>query len=172
MEAKEVFIRPEKCTGCLSCRLACAAAHSKAGTFLGAVAAGEKPKTRIFVHRLEGKNLPMNCRHCTDSPCVDACIAASMHVAEGGLVTNHDRQVRCVGCWMCVMSCPFGAIRSTGGDEPRAVKCDRQCAAETGVPACVRACPTGALVYSSVDQFSAAGREDFFRQWLKAGAVR
>lgn len=170
MDFKEVFIRPDRCTGCLSCRLACAAAHSEAGTILGAVAAGEKPKTRIFVHRLEGKNLPMNCRHCTDPPCVDACIANTMHVASDGLVSNHDRQERCIGCWMCVMSCPFGAIRDTGAEDPRAVKCDRQCIFETGIPACVRACPTGALTYGGVDLFSSSSREDFFRHWLK-GAV-
>lgn len=164
---KEVLIRPEKCTGCLSCRLACAVAHSEAGTLFGAVLAGEKPKTRVFVHRLEGKNLPLNCRHCTGAPCVDACITGSMHEAEDGLVTNHDRQERCIGCWMCVMACPFGVIRDTGEAGPRAVKCDRQCAFETGIPACARACPTGALAYEDVDGFSAASRENFFRHWLK-----
>ncbi len=167
MEFKEILIRPDKCTGCLSCRLACAAAHSRAGNFLGAVAAGEKPRARIFVHRAGGKNLPLNCRHCTDPPCVDACVAASMHTAGGGLVTNHDRQERCIGCWMCVMSCPFGAIRDSGEEDPRAVKCDRQCAPGDGLPACVRACPTGALTYGTVDQFSASSREEFLRKWLQ-----
>jgi len=172
MEFIEVLMQPEKCTGCLSCRLACAVAHSKAGTLFGAAAAGEKPKTRIFVHRLEGVNLPLNCRHCTDPPCVDACIAGSMHIADDGLVTNHDRQERCIGCWMCVMACPFGVIRDTGGAAPKAIKCDRQCTFEGGIPACVRACPTGALVYSRVDQFSEASRENFFKHWQKAGLTR
>lgn len=81
-------------------------------------------------------------------------------------MTNHDREERCIGCWMCVMSCPSGAIRDTGGPELRAVKCDRQCAFDTGVPACVRACPTGALTFGRVDAFSAASREGFLRPWL------
>jgi carbon-monoxide dehydrogenase iron sulfur subunit len=165
---KEVLIRPDRCTGCLSCRLACATAHSEAGALLPAVLAGEKTRTRIFVHWVEGKNLPLNCRHCTDAPCVDACVTGSMHVSSDGLVTNHDRQERCIGCWMCVMVCPFGVIRDSGEEEPRAVKCDRQCTFESGIPACVRACPTGALLYGEVDQFSAGGREIFLKRWLKA----
>ncbi len=171
MEFKEIIIRPDNCTGCLSCMLACAAAHSGAGSLLGAVASGEKPKARIFVHRLEGKNLPMNCRHCTSPPCVEACVTGSMHIEPDGLVPNHDRQEMCIGCWMCVTACRFGAIRETGGPDSRAIKCDRQCAFETGIPACVRACPTGAMFYGGVDQYSVAGREFFFRRWLKSGSL-
>lgn len=160
---KQVLIRPELCTGCLSCRLACAVAHSEANTLLGAMLSGEKPKTRIYVHHLEGQNLPLNCRHCTDAPCVDACIANSMHRAEDGLVTNHDRQQSCIGCWMCVMVCPFGVVRETGGGEPRAIKCDRQCLSKEGLPACVQSCPTGALTYEDVEHHSASIREDFIK---------
>lgn len=168
---KQVLIRPELCTGCLSCSLACAVAHSKAGSLFGSILGGEKPKTRFYVHRQGGKNLPLTCRHCTNAPCVDACVVDSMHTNEEGLVTNHDRLDSCIGCWLCVMDCPFGVIRENGEAEPRAIKCDRQCLSDDGQPACVRSCPTGALSFEEVSEYSTKIRENFFKQWLKSGQL-
>lgn len=50
---------------------------------------------------------------------------------------------RCVGCWMCIMVCPVGAIRR-GAGEQIASKCDL-CLGEE-LPACVANCPNEALV--------------------------
>ena len=41
-----------------------------------------------------------------------------------------------------------------------ALKCDRECRDGEGVPACVRACPIGALVYTEVDDYSGTRRSD------------
>ncbi len=88
------------------------------------------------------------CRQCAQAPCADACIS-------GALVINRAsgqvelRESVCIGCGMCVMVCPFGAIwlDDANGNalEPslRAVKCDT-CPTRQD-PACVLACPTGAL---------------------------
>ena len=50
----------------------------------------------------------------------------------------------CVGCWMCVMVCPVGAVR-TGRDRRVASKCDLCMGAD--VPACVANCPNGAILF-------------------------
>jgi Fe-S-cluster-containing hydrogenase component 2 len=50
---------------------------------------------------------------------------------------------RCTGCGKCIAACPFDAIRRVTALDI-AVKCDG-CAAIGGSPACVPACPTGAL---------------------------
>jgi carbon-monoxide dehydrogenase iron sulfur subunit len=62
-----------------------------------------------------------------------------------------DRNMEnCVGCWMCAMVCPYGVIGSH--TEVRvAVKCDRCKSLE--VPACVHACPTGALIFATQREF-------------------
>ena len=56
----------------------------------------------------------------------------------------------CVGCWMCAMVCPYGVIgRHT--EVRMAVKCDR--CKSLDVPACVAACPSGALIYATQREF-------------------
>lgn len=161
----EMLIRYERCLGCRSCELACAVAHSRAGSLAGAVLAGERPAGRIFVSGVEDKKVPLNCRHCDDAPCIDACISGAMHRDATGAVTNEDGPGRCTGCWMCVMVCPYGVIRSDLVQR-RAVKCDRACLDEAGTPACVRACPTGALVQAPVDEVSGKRRREFLLRTL------
>ncbi|MGB9859930.1 MAG: 4Fe-4S dicluster domain-containing protein [Moorellaceae bacterium] len=165
---KEVLINFERCLGCLSCKLACATAHSRSGDLFKAVLEGERPKSRVFVHQMGKVKAPLNCRHCQEAPCIDACIAGAMHRKEDGTVTNAGGEQECTGCWMCVMVCPYGVIRS---DEEglKALKCDRECRDEAGLPACVRACPTGALVYAEVDEYSSRRRVDFLERALRQG---
>jgi carbon-monoxide dehydrogenase iron sulfur subunit len=50
---------------------------------------------------------------------------------------------KCVGCWSCIMVCPIGAIKRNE-ESHQALKCDHCPDLET--PACITACPTGALV--------------------------
>jgi carbon-monoxide dehydrogenase iron sulfur subunit len=62
---------------------------------------------------------------------------------ETGTV-SHDAD-KCVGCWSCVMMCPFGGIAICLEEGRITSKCDL-CGGE-GVPACVAHCPNEALVY-------------------------
>ncbi|BBB92050.1 MAG TPA: 4Fe-4S dicluster domain-containing protein [Methylomusa anaerophila] len=154
---KEILIRPERCMGCHSCEIACTVAHSPTKTLVGALLTDKPPRKQIYVEQVDGFKAPIACRHCEDAPCVDICMTHSLHRTPDGRVTNSDRLSKCLGCWMCIMACPFGVIRKDG-DERRAVKCDRECLDETDSPACVRACPTGALVYATVADFAAVKR--------------
>ncbi len=63
--------------------------------------------------------------------------------------TKHDKD-KCVGCWMCIMSCPFGVLTRQKQDKI-VVKCDL--CADRDVPACVEACPTGALLFGTLKEF-------------------
>ncbi|MFZ5597367.1 MAG: 4Fe-4S dicluster domain-containing protein [Bacillota bacterium] len=157
---REVLITAERCLGCRSCEIACAVAHSEGKNLFKAVAEADRPLKRIFVHRAGGKNIALNCRHCEEAPCIDACIAGAMHRTADGTVDNRGGVGECTGCWMCVMVCPYGVIRSEV-DRRVAVKCDRRCLDESGEPACVRACPTGALKYTEVKDFSRDRRHQF-----------
>lgn len=157
MAVKEVLVNFDRCLGCLSCRLACAVAHSSSRSLFGAVLAGEKPRARIFVHQVGRHKAPISCRHCSDAPCIDACIAGAMYRKEDGTVTNVGGEQQCVSCWMCIMVCPYGVITSDAAGST-ALKCDRNCRDESGIPACVRACPTGALVYTEVEDYGAHRR--------------
>jgi carbon-monoxide dehydrogenase iron sulfur subunit len=58
-------------------------------------------------------------------------------------VVKHNAE-KCVGCWSCIMACPYGVVRVDPG-KTRGVKCDRWDGRDT--PACVQACPNRALVF-------------------------
>lgn len=140
----------ELCNGCLTCVLACAAAHSGSGTIPGAMAEGALSRIQVLPAR--GRAVPVACRHCEDPPCVDACMTGAMRKdPRTGVVTNEGSEQACAGCWMCVMACPYGAITQDVAGKV-AIKCDR-CVGSPS-PACVEACPNLAILLMDVDSFA------------------
>jgi carbon-monoxide dehydrogenase iron sulfur subunit len=67
---------------------------------------------------------------------------------DSGIVYN-DADA-CVGCWSCIMVCPFGAIAMDTANK-KAVQCD-QCRSVGTEPQCVAACPTGALALAIAER--------------------
>ena len=55
-----------------------------------------------------------------------------------------DRE-KCVGCYTCVLVCPYGALRP--GEDGPMEKCQLCLDSSTGEPACVRGCPNRAIVF-------------------------
>jgi carbon-monoxide dehydrogenase iron sulfur subunit len=64
---------------------------------------------------------------------------------ETGLVKVEED--KCVGCWMCIMVCPFGAIFRSE-DSESVLKCDF--CPESPAPVCVENCPQEALALVEV----------------------
>ncbi len=150
---QQIFVKPDRCMGCRSCEIACAVQHSAAKELFAAVAQSPPPRKRLFVEAGRSGAMPVLCRHCEEAPCLNACISGCLYRDDNGLVRRHKE--RCIGCWTCIMVCPFGVITR----DPRAhiaVKCDRCHRRE--IPACVESCPTGALVLVDVDAFPAERR--------------
>ncbi|MHB8835038.1 MAG: 4Fe-4S dicluster domain-containing protein [Candidatus Methylomirabilia bacterium] len=142
-----IYLHQERCTGCRSCEIACAVQHSKSKTLFGAVAESPAPQKRLFVEEAEGHRMPVLCRHCEDAPCVASCITGCLYLDDKGYVRRHKE--RCIGCWTCIMVCPFGVV-TRDRVKHIAVKCDRCHKLE--VPACVNACPTRALELKELDE--------------------
>jgi carbon-monoxide dehydrogenase iron sulfur subunit len=157
---KRLFVRPELCTGCKTCEIACTVEHSRAKTLLGAIMESPPPHTRIYVEAAldNGVKMPMTCRHCDPAPCIAACIPKAMYRATGDVVTNVGGKNACIACGMCVMMCPFGMIARAKAPDGvvMALKCDL--CPDLDVPACVAACPTGALVFATGDDFAHLSR--------------
>lgn len=159
-QPKEIFVQTDRCTGCHSCELACAVAHSAGQTLYSALSEKPVPKPRIYVEWVAPDHaVPIVCRHCEEAPCMHACIAGAIsRTADEVVMTDRDR---CIGCWTCVMVCPYGVI-GRHLEEHKAYRCDR--CPDREIPACVDACPTKALVYQTATDFShdkrrIAGRE-------------
>jgi len=90
-----------------------------------------------------------------------ACIAGAISRSPAGVVeTDADK---CIGCWTCVMVCPYGVI-GRHLEEHKAYRCDRCPDRET--PACVNACPTRALIYQSATGYSRSQRQTASRAML------
>lgn len=148
-QRKEIFIKLDDCVGCLTCVLACAAEHSQAKDIFWAMLEKPSPITRISVEAADGKPIPLLCRHCEDAPCVEACMSGSMQRDPNTQVVTNQED-RCIGCWMCLMACPYGVI-FPGAKKKVAFKCDLCPGREA--PACVDSCPMEALEYKPVEEF-------------------
>ena len=149
-----------KCTGCRGCQLACKqwndlpAEQSEnwgsyqnprtlnANTWLllrfDEIDAGDDGVKWIFRND--------SCMHCTDAACVRVCPSGALtHTKYGTVALN---QKICIGCRECVSACPFDVPQYDAKKETVA-KCD-MCFARLEIdlePACVKACPTGALQF-------------------------
>ena len=169
-EATDVLLIDESlCVRCDNCEKACADVHD--GTSRLDREAGP---TFAEIH------VPTSCRHCEHPHCMKDCPPDAIHRSPNGEVFMNDS---CIGCGNCEKNCPYGVIqlapvdpkrrrpsllswlalglgpepglepKPKGKDIPKkAVKCD-MCKDLTGGAACVRACPTGAAIRVSPDEF-------------------
>ena len=142
---KKIFIKEDYCMGCRLCEIHCITQHSKTKNIIKAYKGGEpKPASRVIVEEEGHLSFAMQCRHCDDAPCLEACLTGAMHRDKktGAVLCDEDK---CVGCWMCIMVCPFGAIARNKEGKKIASKCDL-CYGEE-MPVCVKNCPNRAIVY-------------------------
>lgn len=161
-QPKEIFVRFDRCMGCHTCEIACSVEHSESKSLYGAIAEHPLPKKRIYVEWvLPDDPVPVLCRHCEDAPCMHACISGAITRSEGGAVLTDSE--KCIGCWTCVMVCPYGVI-GRHLQTHKSYRCDRCPDLET--PACVDACPTKALIYRTVEAFSGDLRQTASREML------
>ncbi len=146
---KRIRIIEEYCMGCGLCEVHCLVQHSRSKRIITAY---REERNSIIpgiqVERSGYHSFAVQCRHCEDAPCIEACMTGAMYrdPETGAVLCDTDR---CVGCWMCIMVCPVGAI-ARGADGKVVSKCDL-CIGED-VPVCVENCPNEALVLEDDDE--------------------
>jgi len=140
---KRVYAKEEVCIGCKLCEVYCRTEHSKSKNIIKAHKKEfPRPMARVLVEELRPVSFALQCRHCDEPACVEACITGALTKDESGRVV-HD-EAKCVGCWTCVLVCPHGAPQRDL-ERRKIAKCDLCPDRET--PACVEMCPNEALVY-------------------------
>ena len=140
---KRIVAKEEYCMNCRLCEVHCLVSHSRSKDLIKAFREERgEIVPRITVERLGAVSFAVQCRHCDEPACVEACMTGALSRDPVTGEVTHDPQ-RGVGCWMCVMVCPTGAIRRDKSGHV-AAKCDL--CLETGTPACVANCPNEALV--------------------------
>lgn len=177
-EATDVLLIDESlCVRCDHCEKACAETHQGISRL-----DREAGPTFAYVH------VPTSCRHCEHPHCMKDCPPDAIHRGPNGEIVIEDSCIGCGNCkvycpygviqiaeqkppeplnlfsWLL-----FGKGRGPGerpakthtadGGEPRkiAVKCD-MCEGLSGGSACVRACPTGAAIRVSPQEFMERSR--------------
>lgn len=146
---KRILIDKELCQGCRNCQLACMAEHAADKSVLSLNLEDPANRARNFIEAGPNRQpVPILCRHCDEPACVTACMSGALTKNSDTGTVDHDPE-KCAGCWMCVMSCPFGIIRPDSPKGQVAIKCDF-CSGRP-FPRCVEACPTGALTLIEVE---------------------
>ena len=130
------------CVGCRCCEVACNEQNNNPSDIkwrrVGEMEGGEFP---VFTQLFNS----MSCNHCIDPECLKGCPTNSyIKIDETGIVVHDDDT--CIGCQYCTWNCPYGV--PTYHEERKIVtKChmchERLAVGET--PACVQACPSGAI---------------------------
>jgi len=141
---KKIYVHEEYCVGCGLCEVYCAASHSKYKNDVVKAfkKTGRRPLPRIFFEMRKPLSFGLQCRRCEEPECVKSCITGAMRQdPETGIIVNDEN--RCIGCWTCVVTCPYGMIR-TDNSRKIALKCDF-CIDIGGEPACVANCPNEAI---------------------------
>jgi Fe-S-cluster-containing dehydrogenase component/DMSO reductase anchor subunit len=132
----------DACTGCKACVSAC---HSLNGL--------DDEETWRNVGLLHGGTeaepyqqiVTTACHHCVDPACLNGCpVLAYEKDAETGIVRHLDDQ--CIGCQYCVLKCPYDVPQYSArrGIVRKCDMCHERLAAGEA-PACVQACPSGAI---------------------------
>jgi formate dehydrogenase iron-sulfur subunit len=157
------LIDTTQCIGCKACQVACSewnelrdeVGHNH-GTFDNPhdLSAETWTLMRFTEHENTAGNLEWlirkdGCMHCADPGCLKACPSpgAIVKLANGIVDFNQDH---CIGCGYCITGCPFDVPRISQKDH-KAYKCTL-CSDRVAVglePACVKTCPTGAIVFGS-----------------------
>jgi len=142
---KRILYKEEACIGCGLCEVHCLVQHSKSKDTIKAYKREvPRPLSRVRLEVNRPLAFAIQCQHCEEPPCVTACLSGAMQKdEETGLVT-HDAE-KCIGCWTCIMVCPYGAIKIDTVKRRVVAKCDL--CTELKTPACVTNCPNGALIY-------------------------
>ncbi|MES2027331.1 MAG: formate dehydrogenase subunit beta [Pseudomonadota bacterium] len=161
------LIDVSSCIGCKACQVACMQWNDLRDTVGDTIGTYDNPRdltpeswtvmrfsevempTKDEGMRLEWLIRKDGCMHCDEPGCLKACPAPGAIVKyENGIVDFISEN--CIGCGNCVIGCPFDVPRISKKDD-KAYKCSL-CSDRVGVglePACVKACPTGAIRFGS-----------------------
>jgi len=139
---KRVYVDEKWCLGCHLCEYYCAFANTKEGDMVKALK-DVQINPRIRIEENMGVSFAVSCRHCEEPLCVKSCITGALGVGSDGVVEIDTD--KCVGCYTCIMACPYGAIMP--GDEGVIQKCELCVKNAVDMPACVAGCPNKAIVF-------------------------
>ena len=85
---ESIVVNNNLCDGCLNCENMCASVHKT---------------SRIKIIEHDSSFYSIVCQHCESAPCIKICPTDA--ISDEKVDTT-----KCIGCGLCMMVCPFGAI--------------------------------------------------------------
>jgi len=187
MSDKAILFDATRCIACRGCQVSCkqwnetdevipteenGVRSSNRGTYENPP--DVSPQTWLtvkFIEKAEGDDVRWlfgrrSCMHCTEAACVEVCPSGALYHHEYGFVA-YDKE-KCTGCGYCSQYCPFNIPRLDAGRLTGVGKMDKCTLCTTpGLdrlsaghePACVKTCPTNALVFGDRDELLSRGRD-------------
>ncbi|HIM94953.1 MAG TPA: molybdopterin oxidoreductase [Campylobacterales bacterium] len=144
------------CVGCHCCEAACNELQNNPADVkwrrVGEMEGGVFPNVSQLFNS-------MSCNHCIDPECLRGCPTNSYIKFENNGIVWHDDD-SCIGCQYCTWNCPY-EVPVMNYDRGIVTKCD-MCHDKLAVgetPACVQACPAGAIEIEVVHK----------EEWIKYG---
>lgn len=138
---KRIYVNEKWCLGCHLCEYYCAFANSGKDSMVKALK-NVTINPRIRIEERGGISFAVSCRHCEEPLCTKSCITGALSVQDGVIHIDKDK---CVGCYTCILACPYGAIVPSEGGAIQ--KCELCMNNSHGTPACVEGCPNKAIVF-------------------------
>ncbi len=165
---KAVLVDLRRCIGCRACQVACKRWNDREATAteLNSNPTLEwtnppslSPQTYTYVRFVKtgsGESLKwsfakIQCNHCIDPHCVNACPTTALIKTDNGPVVY--RKELCIGCGYCINACPFDVPKFD--EENKGIEKCTFCQErlEKGMePTCVQACPTDTLVLMDLSE--------------------
>jgi formate dehydrogenase iron-sulfur subunit len=131
-----------KCIGCKCCVVACNEQNGNPAEInwrrVGEIEGGWYPHTQRL-------HLSMGCNHCLEPTCLSGCPVDAYSKDPVTGVVLHSPEI-CIGCQYCTWNCSYG-VPQYNPERGVVGKCDmcHNRLAEGREPACVSACPEGAI---------------------------
>jgi carbon-monoxide dehydrogenase iron sulfur subunit len=138
---KRVYVNEKWCLGCHLCEYYCAFANTNQKDMARALK-DIKIRSKIKIEEKDDVCFAVSCRHCNEPLCVKGCITGALTITDG--IISID-STRCVSCYTCILSCPFGAVSPS--EDGAVEKCELCVKTAVGSPACVQGCPNNAIVF-------------------------
>ena len=151
---KLLLFEASKCTGCKTCEMACSLIQT-------GVCNPASSRRRTIHFDEDILDVPMQCQQCGNAACMNICPVNAIYMDEatGAKILDGNK---CIGCRMCMIACPFGAmiVDPTIGRMAKCNLCE-------GDPACAKFCPTGAIQYVPADTYGLMRQKEAAQQLSK-----
>ncbi len=170
---RAMLIDLNKCIGCRGCQAACkqwndlsAETTHNTGSYQNPPAFSDKTWTLVTFNEVDYADqfhwvfAKRQCMHCEHPGCVSACtVGALQKTPDGPVVYQSDK---CIGCRYCQYACPFGVPTFEWGQKLGLIRKCNFCVDRLSAnmePACVKACPTGALQFGEREELLGQARQ-------------